>query len=87
MPGLSWVVRGVDEEFMVTRQPEFFKVHAAGVRGKKNVAKEAFLEGVYEDYRTAFPGRMEQWKLSSLEFSGSEEQRKPVCIKVSIDVC
>lgn len=75
---------GEDEEFMMKLLPEYENVHALGKMRQTNPHKRLWLRARLEDYKTAFPGRVEdEWRLSGIGPNSTSDEIHKKRIQVS----
>lgn len=75
---------GEDEEFMVQLLPDYENVHVLGGMRRSNPAKRLWLRARLEDYKKAFPERVErEWQLSGIGPTSTNDEIHKKQIQVS----
>jgi hypothetical protein len=81
--GLSWTVRGIDQEWVLSKVPKYNELRAMGSGPrKKNPGRDSYVHGVIQEYDKEFPGRLEAMDLAKIRLGGTKEERAAAIYKV-----
>jgi hypothetical protein len=82
MPGIKWASES-ELAYLVTKLDGFASVHSIGRARIRNPKKLVYLNDVYNEFDTLFPGSIVNMDLPCVGKEGSQDDRKKAMLEVS----